>query len=168
MSKWAESDLTVVCCSSQLCPTLCNTMDGSTPGLLVHHQQVWVYSNSCPLSQWCHPTMSSSVTPFFFCLHSFSALESFAMRSLFASGGQSIGASASASVLPMNSQDWLVWSPCITRDSQESSPLPQFKGIHSSVLSLLYGSTLTSKHDYWKNHSFGSMDLYWQSDVSAF
>ena len=50
--------------------------------------------------------------------------------------------------------DWLVWSPCSPRDSHESSPTPHFKSISSSVLSLLYGPTLISKHDYWKNHSF--------------
>ena len=63
-------------------------------------------SNSCPLSQWCHPTISSSVTPFSFCLQSFPRLGSFPMSRLFTSGGQSIGASASASVLPVNIQDW--------------------------------------------------------------
>ena len=64
--------------------------------------------------------------------------------------------------------DWLVWSPCSPRDSQESSPTPQFKSINSSELSFLYSSTLTSIHDYWKNHSFDYTDLYRQSDVSAF
>ena len=70
-------------------------------------------------------------------------------------------ASALASVLPVNIQDWfplgltwLVWSPCCPRDSQESSPAPQFKSINSSMLSFLYGPTLTSIHDYWKNHNF--------------
>ena len=63
-----------------------------------------VCSNSCPLSQWCHPTVSSSVTPFSSCLQSFSALGSFPMSQLFALGGQSIGSSASAPVLPMNIQ----------------------------------------------------------------
>ena len=67
--------------------------------------------------------------------------------------------STSASALLMNIQDWfpvgwLVVSPCRTRDSQESSPTPQFKSINSSVLSFLYSSTLTSVHGYWKNHSF--------------
>ena len=52
-------------------------------------------------------------------------------------------------------QDWLVWSPCSPRDSQESSLTPQFRSINSSLLSLLYGPTLTSIHDYWKSHSFG-------------
>ena len=65
-----------------------------------------VYSNSRPLSQWCHPTISSSVIPFYSCLQSFPASGSFQMSQFFASGGQSIGASASASVLPMNIQDW--------------------------------------------------------------
>ena len=63
-------------------------------------------SNSCPLSQWCHPTISSSVIPFSFCLQSFPASGSFQMSQFFTSGGQSIGFSASASVLPMNIQDW--------------------------------------------------------------
>ena len=84
-------------------------------------------SNLCPLSQWCHPTISSSVVPFSSCLQSFPASRSFLMSRLFASGGQSTGTSTSASALPMNIQnwfplDWLVWSFCSPRDSQESSP----------------------------------------------
>ena len=95
-----------------------------------------VYSNPCPLSWWCHPTISSSVDPFSH-LQSFSASGSFQISQLFASGGQSIGVSALTSVLPMNIQDWFPlgwtgWSPCSSRDSQESSPTPQFKSIHSS------------------------------------
>ena len=66
----------------------------------------WPYSNSCPLSWWCHPTISSSVIPFSSYLQSFSASRSFQMSQFFASGGQSIGVSASASILPMNIQDW--------------------------------------------------------------
>ena len=65
-----------------------------------------VHSNSCPLSWWCHPTISSSVIPFSSCLQSFPTSGSFQMSQLFASGGQSIGTSASTSVLPMNTQDW--------------------------------------------------------------
>ena len=117
-----------------------------------------VHPKPCPLSQWCHPTISSSVIPFS-CPQSFPASGSFQMSQLFASGGQSIGVSASASVLPMNIQDWfplglMVGSPCSPRDSQESSPTPQFKSINSSALSFLCSPTLTSIHDYWKNHSF--------------
>ena len=95
------------------------------------------------------------------------------MSQLFASGGQSIGDLALASVLPINFQGlfplrFTVGSPCCPRDSQESSPAPQFESINSLVLSLLYGSTITSVHDYWKNHSFDYTDLCQQSDVSAF
>ena len=67
-----------------------------------------VYSNSCPLSQWCHPIISSTVIPFSFCIQSFPASGPFQMSQFFALGGQNIGVSASASVLPMNTQDW--WS----------------------------------------------------------
>ena len=65
-----------------------------------------IYSNSCPLSLWCHPIISPSVIPFFSCLQSFPESGSFPVSQIFASGGQSIGASASVSVLPMNIQDW--------------------------------------------------------------
>ena len=106
-------------------------------------------SDSCTWSQWCSPTISSSVVPFSSCLWSFPASGSFSVRQLFASDGQCIGASASAWDLPMNIQDWLAWSPCSPRDSQESSPTPQFKSINSSALS----RTLTSIHDHRKNHS---------------
>ena len=118
-----------------------------------------VHSNSCRLSQWCLPAISSSVIPFSSCPESLPASESFPIRQLFTRGGRSIGVSALASVLPMNTQDWslLEWtgvgSPCSPRDSQESSPTPQFKSINSSVLSFLHSKTLMSIHDHWKNHS---------------
>ena len=117
-----------------------------------------VYSNSCPLSQSCHPTISSSVIPFSSCLQSFPESGSFPMSQLFASGGQSIGVSASASVLPMNIQDWfpLGWTGWISLQSKELSGVfstPQFKSISSLALSFLHSPTLTSIHDHWKNHS---------------
>ena len=129
-------------------------------------------SNSCPLNWWCHPTILSSVIPFSY-LQSFPALGSFAMSWLFASGGHSIGGSALSSVLLMNIQGWFplgigwfgLWGP---RDPQESSPTPQFESINSSVLSLLYGTNLTSIHDSWRNCSFYYMKVFQQSDVSAF
>ena len=129
-----------------------------------------VHPNPCPSSQWCHPTISPSVIPFSSCPQSFPASGSYPMTQFFASGGQSIGVSASASVLPMKFplEIRLVGSPCSPRDSQESSPTPQFKSINSSALSLPYSPTLTSIHDHWKNHSFDYMNLCWQSDVSAF
>ena len=117
------------------------------------------YSNSCPLSRWCHPTISSSVVPFSSCLQSFPASGSFQMSQFFTSGCQNIGVSALASVLPMNIQDWFPlgltgWIFLQSKRSQESSPTPQFKSINSLVLSLLYSPSLTCVHDDWKNHSF--------------
>ena len=113
-----------------------------------------VYLNSCPLSWWCHPTISSSVVPLSSCLQSFPASGSFLMNQLFVSGGQSIGFSASITVLPMNTQDWslLGQTGWIFLQSKGLST-PQFKSINSSALSFLYSPTLTSIHDYWKNHS---------------
>ena len=118
-----------------------------------------VYSNWYPLTWWYHPTISSSVIPFSSRLQPFPAWGSFPMSLFFASCGQSIGVSASASALPMNIQDWfplgwLVGSPCSPRDSQDPSPTPQCKSINSLVLSFLYSPPLTSTHDHWKNHSF--------------
>ena len=105
------------------------------------------------------PTLWSDALPSELPGKSFPESGSFLMSRLFASGCQSIGASASASVLPMNIQSWFplgltVWYPCSPRDSRESFPTPQFKSISSLVLSFLYGPALTSIHDYWKNHSF--------------
>ena len=115
-----------------------------------------VYSNSCPSSQWCHPTISSSVIPFSSWVHSFPASGFFPMNQFFPSGGQRIGVSVSASVLPVNIQDWfpLGLTGLISFQSKDSSPTPQFKSINSSVLSFLYTPALTPIHDYWKNHSF--------------
>ena len=87
---------------AKLCPTLCNPMNCSTPGSPVLHYPLEFVQNSYPLSQWCYLTISSSVAPFSSCPQSFPASESYPMSWLFASGGQSIGASASASVLPRN------------------------------------------------------------------
>ena len=98
-----------------------------------------VYSDSCPLSRWCHPTISSSVIHFFSCLQSFPASGSFQMSWFFTSGGQSIGVSASKSFLPMKIQDWLPlwltgWISLQSKGSQESFPTQQFKSINFSVL----------------------------------
>ena len=99
------------------------------------------YLNSCPLCWWCHRTISSSVIPFS-CLQSVPTSGSFPVSQFFSSGGQSIGVSASPSVLAMNIQDWFPlgwtgWSPCSPRDSQGSSPTPQFKSINFAALSFL-------------------------------
>ena len=103
-----------------------------------------VCSNVCPLSQWCHPTISSSVASFSPCLQSFPASGSFPMSQIFASGGQSIGASASASVLPMNTQSWfplglIGFISLMSKGTLKSfSPAPQLESIIYLVLSLLY------------------------------
>ena len=155
----------------QSCPAVCTPWQHAR--LCCPSLSPRVCSNPCPLSQWCHPTASSSVTLFSSCLPSFPASGSFPMSWLFAWGGQSVGASASASVLPVNIQGWFSLGltgliSFSSRDSQESSPAPQLESINSSALSLLYGATLISIYDYWKNHSFDCMDHCWQSDSSAF
>ena len=114
-------------------------------------------SNSCPLSWWCHPTISSSVVPFSSCLQSFPASGPFPMSWLFSSGDQSVG--ASASVLPMNIQDWfpLGLTGLVSWQSKGLSRVFSNTTVQKNrffVLSLLYCSTLTSILDYWKNHSF--------------
>ena len=112
-------------------------------------------SNSCPLSQWCHPTISSSVIPVSSCLQSFPASESFQMSQFFTSGGQSIGVSASASVLPMNTQDWspLGWTGWVSLQSKGLSRVFSNTTVqkHLFVGTQLYSPTVTSIHDYWKN-----------------
>ena len=134
---------------AQSCPTLCNPMNCSTPGLPVQHQLLeftpthvhWVsdaIQSSHPLSSCAPPAPNPSKH------------QSFPMSQLFPWGGQSTELSALASFLPKKSQGW---SPCSPRDSQESSPTPQFKSINSSALILLHSPTVTSIHDYWKNHS---------------
>ena len=130
-------------------------------------------SNSCPSSQWCHPTSSPSVVPLSSCLQSFLASGSFQMNQFFASSGQNIEASGSTSVLPINILGWfpLGLTGFISLQSKRlsrSSPTPLFKSINCSALSLLYGPTLTSVNDNWKNHSFDYKDLCQQSDASAF
>ena len=115
-------------------------------------------SNSCPSSWWHHPTISSSLVPVSSLLQSFPVSGSFPMSQYFASGGWSNEVSGSASVLPMNIQHWFPlgwtgWILCSPRDSQESSPTPQFKNIDFFSIQLSYSPTLTSIHDYWKNHS---------------
>ena len=109
-------------------------------------------SNSCPSSWWCHPTISSSVIPFSSCIQSFPG--SLCIRwPKYWRFSFSISPSSEYSGL-IFLEDWLIWSPCCPRDSQESSSTKQFKSINSSAPSLLYGPTLTSIHDYWKSHSF--------------
>ena len=115
--------------------------------------------------------MSLPVTPFSSCPQTFPASESFPMSWLFASDGQSFGASTSSSALPMNISgliflriDWLDVL-AIQRTLKEYSPVPQFKSINSLQLSPPFGPALTLIHNYWKNHSFDYMDLCQQCEV---
>jgi len=170
-----KTDNTPYCCCSvvELCLTLCDPMDCSTPVFPIPHHLLeftqtrvhWVGDAIQP----SHPLPPSS--PF--------AVNLSQHQGLF----QWVGSSHQvAKVLELQLQhqssqwifrvdflqNWLVWSPCCPRDSQGSSPAPQFESINSSVVSLLYGPAHTSIHDYWKNHSFDYMDLCRQSNVSDF
>ena len=141
MKAYGRWLLRVYECSSanllQLCPTLW-THELQHARLSYPSPSPRVYLNSCPLSRWCYPTISSSVTPFSFCPPSFSASGSFPMSQLFSSGGQSIGASASASVLPMNIQDWF--------PSGWTGSILQSKG-----LSRVFSNITVQKHQFFNS-----------------
>ena len=109
-----------------------------------------VYSNSCPSSRWCHPAISSSVIPFSACPQSLPASGSFPMSQLFSWGGQSIGVSASASVLPVSTQDWspLGWTSWIS--------------LQSKGLSRVFSNTTVQKHQFF------SAPLSWQSNTHLY
>ena len=121
------------------------------------------FSNSSPLSQCCHTITSSSFIPFSSCLQSFLATGSFPKSQFFPSGVQSIGVSASASVLPMNTQDWFPLGltglilQCKGLSRVFSNTTVQ--SINSSMLGFLHGPALTFIYDYWRNHSFDYTDL---------
>ena len=132
-----------------------------------------VYSNSCLSSRWYHPAISSSAIHFSSCPQSLRASGSFPMSQLFAWGGQSIGVSASASVLPMNTQycsplGWTGWISLQSKGLSRVFSNTTVQNIRFSALSFLYSPTLTSIHDHWKNHSLDQTELCWQSNVSAF
>ena len=146
---------------AQLCPTLCDTIDCSTPGFPVHHQLP-------ELAQTHVHWVSDVIKP----SHSLSSPSAAFNLSQHQGLFQWLSSSHQvAKVLELQQQsfqwvfrtdflyNWLVWSPCSLRDSQESSQTLQLKSINSSALSFLYSPTLTSIHDYWKNHSFDKMDF---------
>ena len=140
------SKVVFIAVHSESCLTLCDPMDSSIPGCPSLSPRV--YSNSCPLSRWCHPVISSSVIPFS-CLQSFPVSGSFQMSQFFAWGGQSIGVSASTSVLPMNTQDWfpLGWTGWIS--------------LLSKGLSRVFSNTTLQKHKF-----FGAqLSLYSNSHI---
>ena len=122
---------------TQSCPSLCDPMNRSTPRPPYPSPTPRAYPKSCPLSQWCHPTISSSVVPFSSFPQSFTVSGSFQMSQLFVSGGQSIGISASTSDLPMNTQDWspLEWTGWIS--------------LQSKGLSRVFSNTTVQKHQFF-------------------
>ena len=157
---------------AQSCLTLHDPMNRSMPGLPVHHQLLeftqtdghWV-SDAISHLILCRPLfLLPSVSP---SIRVFSNEPTLCVRR---PKYWSFSFSISPSSEPRTDLLWdgRVGSPCSPRDSQESSPTPQFKNINSSVLSFLPNPTLTSIHDHWKNHSLDQMDLCWQSNVSAF
>ena len=148
---------------SQLVQSLSHVRLSATPWTAAHRLPCpslspGVCTNSCPLSQWCHPTISSSVIPFSSCPQSFPASGSFPVSQFFTSGGQSIGVSGSASVLPENIQDWFLlgWTGWISLLSKgllrvfSNNTVQRHQFLR---LSFLYSPILTSIPDYWKNHS---------------
>ena len=122
---------------ARLFPTLCDLMDCATPGFPCPSPTPGSYSNSCPSSLWCHPTISSFVIPFSSCLQSFPASGPLPMSHFFISGGQNIGVSASTSVLPMNTQDWspLEWTGWIS--------------LQSKGLSRVFSNSTVQKHQFF-------------------
>ena len=149
----AYTTITGLCCDCcsvpKLCPTLCDPMDYSTPGLPVHHQlPKFTQTYAHWVGDVIHPTISSSVIPFSSCLQSFSASGSFQISQFFTSGGQSTGASASTSVLPLNIQAWFPLG------------LTDLISLLSKALSRIFSSSTTQKHQFigtqpslwWKSH----------------
>ena len=135
------------CCSfTKSCLTLCDPMDWSTPGFPIFHYLLEFAQNSCPLSWWWHPTISSSVTLFSSCHQSFPASGSFPVSQLFTSDGQSIEASVSASVLPVNIQGWFPLG------------LTGLISLLSKGLSRVFFSTTIQKHQF-----FGTQSTLWSN-----
>ena len=138
-----------MCCWSvaKSCPTLCDPMDYTRLPCPSLSPGVW--SNSCPLSQWCHPTISFSVVPFSFCFQSFPASGFFQMSQFFESGGQSIGVSVSASVVPMNIQDWFPWG------------WTGWISLQSKGLSRVSSNTTVQKHQFFS----AQLSLWFNSHI---
>ena len=142
--------------SPKSCPTLCDPVDCSTPGSpALHYLPEFAQIHVC----WNSDAVFNLFHRLLLLVWVFPSIMVFSSESLISSG-QSIG--ASASVLPMNIQGYFLWdgpvgSPCSPRDSQESSPAPQFESVNSLALSLFYGPALISVHDCWEPHG-----QYWQ------
>ena len=156
---------TCCCLVIHMCPTLCEPMDLQHARIPCPSLSLGICSNSCPLNRWYHPTISSSVTPFSSCPYSFLASGSFPISRFFTSGGQSIGVSALASVLPMNIQDWsfmIDWFDLLAiQGTLESSPAPQLESINSlgaqpSLWSTYHICTRLLKNHSWLDEPFSA------------
>ena len=160
------------CWVAQSCLTLCNPMDHSTPGSPVLQHLSGVCSNSCPFSWWMLPSNHLILCcPLLLLPSIFSSIKVFSSESSLRIRWPKIGASLSASVLPMSIQDWFplgltglisLLSKGLSRVFYSTTVWKCF-----GLLSLLYGPTLASIHGYWKNHSFDYMDLCQQSDKNV-
>ena len=170
VSIWEMVDSVQFSSLAQSYPTLCDPMDCSTPGFPVHHLLELTQTHA--ISWWCLSIISSSVVPF---SSHFNLSQHHGLFQGVSSSHQvakvlefhfSISPSNEYSGQISFRMDWL--NLLAVQGTLKSFPKPQFKSISSSVLSFLYSLTLTSIHDYWKNHSFDYIDLCWQSNASAF
>ena len=144
----------ICCCFYSVtwsCATLCDPTDCSMPGLPVLHCLL-KFAQTSSLSRWCHPTILSSITPFSSCLQSFPASASFLMSQLFASGGQSIGASALVISFPMNIQGWFPLG------------LTDLISLPSKGLSSVFSSPTILKHQFFSAQPF----LWWRGEIKIF
>ena len=166
------STLLIICLVAKSCPTLSYPMDCSLPGFpVLHYLPEFVQTHVHWVSDAFQPAHPLSPPPLALNLSQHQGLFQWVSSShqvvkvlVFHLHHQSFQWTPRTDLL----QNGLVGSPCNPRDSQESSPALQFEGINSSVLSLLYGPTLTSAHNLWKSHIFDYLDLRQPSDVSAF
>ena len=178
----ASVHLVVLVVLTKSCPTLCDPMDCSTPGFpILHHLRElaqthvhWVSDTVQPAqthAYWVDDTIQLSCPLPLLLPSIFPGLLQWiiSLRQVAKVLELQLQLQSFQLIFGVDSlQDWLVWSPCSPRDSQASSPAPQFEGINSSVLTLSYCPSLISIHDYWRKHSFDWMDLCWQINVSAF
>ena len=159
------------CSVASSCPTFCTLRIVACQASL--SLTISECPRSCPLHWWCHPTISSSVTLFSLCPQCSPASELFPMSQLFNQVTRMLELQLQHQSFQWVFRiaflwDWLIWSPHCPRDSQESSPAPQFEGINSLVLCLLYSPVLRAVCVPWEDHNLEYMDLCRQSDVSAF
>ena len=169
MKEWS-SMINACCCYSvaKLCITLCDPMDYSMPGFPVLYYFPEFAQIHVHWWWWCHPTNSFSVVPFSSHLQSFPESGSFPISQLFTSGDQSIGVSASASVLPMNIQSWFSLELTGLISLQSKELLRVFPSTAIWKHQFFGSQPPTSVHDYWKKQSFDYTNLCQQSDVFDF